>query len=56
MIFLLPIVMIIALIVTVDYLYFSDVKPHDVPPSKEVRQTLHDSNVSKNYLDRYIQK
>jgi len=56
MIFLVPIVVIVLMIVAIDHLYFSDVKPKDAPSSKEVHRSLNDVNSTQNYLDRYIQK
>lgn len=56
MIFLVPILVIILIIVAIDHIYFSDVKPKNAPPSKEVHRSLNDVNSTKNYLDRYIKK
>ncbi len=55
MIFLLPILVIVGIIVAIDYLYFPDVKQHDTS-SKEVHRSFHDTNATKEYLDRYIKK
>ena len=56
MLILVPILLIVAIILAIDFLYFSDPKPKDVPPSQEVHQKTLESNATKNYLDRYIKK
>jgi len=56
MLFLLPIFIIIALIVAIDHMYFSDVSPKDAPPLREVHQKGSDNNTTQKYLDRYIKK
>jgi len=56
MILVLPLLLLIAIIVAVDQIYFSDVTPKDTASKKEVHQKLSDSNATQNYLDRYIKK
>jgi hypothetical protein len=56
MIFLVPILVIILIIVAIDHIYFSDTKPKDAPPPKEVHRFQSDTNTTKAYLDRYIKK
>ena len=55
MLILLPFVIIIAIIVAIDYMYYSDVK-HDVVPPKEVQQSTKEANTTSQYLDKYIKK
>jgi len=55
MLILLPFVVIIAIIVAIDYFYYSDVKP-PVASSKEVQQNSKEANASNAYLDKYIKK
>jgi len=56
MIILVPILIIIALIVAVDHIYFSNVVPKDVPLQKEVHRSWNDANATQEYLNRYIKK
>ncbi len=56
MIVLLPILVIIAIIVVIDQIYYPDTKPTMTPP-KEVEKTIkNDENATKNYLDKYLKK
>lgn len=56
MLFLLPILIIIAIIVAIDQLYFNDPTPKDTTSKKELHQKASDSNSTQKYLDRYIKK
>lgn len=56
MLFLLPILIIIAIIVAIDQLYFNDPVPKDTTPKKELHQNVGDRNSTQKYLDRYIKK
>ena len=56
MILLLPLLVLIAIIVAVDQIYFSDVTPNDTASKKELQQKAQDTNATQKYLDRYIKK
>jgi len=56
MIILIPILIVIAFIVAIDQLYFSDLPPKESASQKEVQQKSSDANATQKYLDRYIKK
>ncbi|WP_263833206.1 hypothetical protein [Sulfurospirillum oryzae] len=56
MLFLIPLVILIALIVAIDHIYFSDVTPKDTSSKTEVHQKGNENNATQKYLDRYIKK
>ncbi|MBV5278133.1 MAG: hypothetical protein J0647_03690 [Campylobacteraceae bacterium] len=55
MLILLPFIIIILIVVAIDYIYYSDVKPSN-NPTKEISKKVDDQNTSKQYLDKYIKK
>ncbi|MBN1838612.1 MAG: hypothetical protein JW802_01055 [Campylobacterales bacterium] len=56
MIFLIPIFVLVAIIVAIDFFYFSDVTPKEKASKKELSQKSHEQNSTQNYLNRYIKK
>ena len=56
MIFVLPILVVIAIILAIDHIYFSDTQPKDNSAQKEMRQKQNDNDATQKYLDRYIKK
>lgn len=56
MLLLIPILIVIAIIVAIDQLYFNDPTPKDTTPKKELHQKVGESNSTQKYLDRYIKK
>jgi len=52
MIILVPILLIILIIFTIDMLYFDDVKPINEPEKKSIEKTDN----RKNYIDKYLKK
>lgn len=56
MIILIPFLILIALVIAIDQLYFSDVAPKENVSKKEVYQKSSDANATQKYLDRYIKK
>ena len=56
MIFVLPILVVIAIILAIDHIYFSDVPSKENPSQKEMRQKQNDNDATQKYLDRYIKK
>jgi len=56
MLFLLPILILVAIVIAIDQFYFNDPTPFDTDPKKELHQKGSDSNATQKYLDRYIKK
>jgi len=56
MLILVPILILIAIIVAIDQLYFNDTTPKDTSSQKEIHQKQNDANATQKYLDRYIKK
>ena len=56
MIFLIPIFVIIAIILAIDFFYFSDTTLSEEAPKKELSQKMEEQNATQNYLNRYIKK
>lgn len=56
MLILVPLLILIAIIVAIDQLYFSDITPKDTSSKKEIHQKSSDTNATQKYLDRYIKK
>jgi len=56
MLIFIPFLIVIALIVAIDQLYFSDVTPKETASKKELQQKSSDANATQKYLDRYIKK
>jgi hypothetical protein len=55
MLILLPFIIIILIIVAIDHFYYTDAKPHVVPP-KEAQHSVREANTTNSYLDKYIKK
>lgn len=56
MLILVPILIVVAIIIAIDQLYFSETTPKDTASKKELHQKANDSNATQKYLDRYIKK
>ena len=56
MLFLIPIFVIIAIILAIDFFYFSDTTLSEEAPKKELSQKMEEQNATQNYLNRYIKK
>lgn len=56
MLILVPLLILVAIIVAIDQLYFSDITPKDTSSKKELQQKASDTNATQKYLDRYIKK
>lgn len=56
MIFLIPIFVVVAIILAIDFFYFPDTKPDERAPKKELSQKKEEQNATQNYLNRYIKK
>jgi len=56
MLIFIPFLIVIALIVAIDQIYFSDVTPKETASKKELHPKSSDANATQKYLDRYIKK
>jgi uncharacterized protein YpmS len=56
MLILVPILILVAIIVAIDQLYFNDQTPKNTSSSSEKHQKANDTNATQKYLDRYIKK
>lgn len=56
MLIFIPFLIVIALIVAIDQIYFSDATPKEAASKKELQQKSSDANATQKYLDRYIKK
>ena len=52
MLILLPIVIIILIIFTIDVIYFDDVKPAD----ESVKKSIEKTDNRKNYINKYLKQ
>ncbi len=53
---LLPFLVIILIIVAINNIYYSDVKPKNPKDSLHVEKKLDKQDVTQNYLDKYIKQ
>ena len=56
MLILVPILILVAIIVAIDQLYFNDPTPKNTTSPTEKHQKTNDTNATQKYLDRYIKK
>ncbi len=54
MLFLLPFIIIILIIVAINNIYYSDVKPKQLKNNTQVEKSIKDSNKTNIYIDKYI--
>ncbi len=53
---LLPFLIIILIIVAINNIYYSDVKPKNLKDPLHVEKRLDKQDVTQNYLDKYIKQ
>ena len=56
MLILIPFIIIIAIIVAVDQIYYSDTKPKVLKEEKVIVKELDKAKKQKSYVDKYIKK
>lgn len=56
MLILVPILILVAIIVAIDQLYFNDPTSKNTTSPTEKYQKANDTNATQKYLDRYIKK
>lgn len=56
MLMLLPFLIIIIVIVAINNIYYSDVKPKNLKDNKQIEKRLNKKDITQNYLDKYIKK
>jgi len=56
MLILIPFLIIILVIVAINHIYYSDVKPKNIKENKQIEKRLNQHEESQNYLDKYIKK
>ncbi len=56
MLMILPFVVVILIIVAINHIYYSDVKPKNPKEPLHVEKKLTKQDEAQNYLDRYIKK
>ncbi len=56
MLMLLPFLVIILIIVAINNIYYSDVKPKNPKDPLHVEKKLDKQDVTQNYLDKYIKQ
>jgi len=56
MLMILPFVVVILIIVAINHIYYSDVKPKNLKNSQQIEKRLDKQDVTQNYLDKYIKK
>lgn len=56
MLIFIPFLILIAIIVAIDQLYFNDPTPKDTSSKQAIHQKSSDANATQKYLDRYIKK
>jgi hypothetical protein len=53
---ILPFLVVILVIVAINHIYYSDVKPKNLKDSKQIEKRLDKRDTAQNYLNRYIKK
>lgn len=56
MLILLPFLVIILIIVAINNIYYTDVKPKDTPIKKQIERPASKSIQTNNYLKKYIKR
>ena len=56
MLILIPFLVIILIIVAINDIYYSDVKPKNIKENKQIEKRLNQQDETQNYLDKYIKK
>ncbi len=56
MLMILPFVVVILIIVAINHIYYSDVKPKNIKDPQQIEKKLGKQDVTQNYLDKYIKK
>jgi len=56
MLMILPFLVVILVIVAINHIYYSDVKPKNLKDSKQIEKRLDKRDTAQNYLNRYIKK
>ncbi len=56
MLMLLPFFLIILIIVAINNIYYSDVKPTDIKNTKQIEKRLDKRDNAQNYIDKYIKE
>ena len=54
MLVLLPFLVVILVIVAINHIYYSDVKPRNLKEPLHVEKKLDKQDITQNYLDKYI--
>ncbi len=56
MLILLPFVLIIVILATINHIYYSDIKPINIQKTQHVEKNVNSQDAIKKYLDKYIKK
>jgi len=56
MLILIPVLVIIFIIVAINSIYYSDVKPKNIKENKQIEKRLNQQDETQNYLNKYIKK
>jgi len=56
MLILIPFLVIILIIVAINDIYYSDVKPKNIKENKQIEKRLNQKDETQNYLNKYIKK
>ena len=56
MLILVPFLIIILIVVAINNIYYSDVKPKNLKDPLHVEKNLDKQDVTQNYLDKYIKQ
>ncbi len=56
MLILIPFLVVILIIVAINNIYYSDVKPKNLKMDKQIEKRLKQPNETQNYIDKYIKR
>jgi len=56
MLILIPFLVIILIIVAINNIYYSDVKPKNIKEKRQIEKRLNQQDETQNYLNKYIKK
>ena len=56
MLMILPFVVVILVIVAINHIYYSDVKPKNLKNSRQIEKKADRQDATQKYLDRYIKR